>query len=565
MIPEEDQLIEVNFGGGLYSADLPSAIPENYCSECLNAVPTGTSVENRFGITKASVGFKESEIDVDQINQSFTYLGPSGSPNHPIMIWGAKLDSGLEELHLLREGNPFDDPGGDLVADGYFSSIVNRNFQGSVKYGTRIYIFFDDGVTFLSDLNWSTPSLTLTTVSGAPTVISSEPIHFFDRLWVAGGSKLYYTEPPTSSGAFPGTWNTVTNFITVVGAQGPGKIYKLIPLGSKIFIFTSQGLFSLTVYGTPSQWYLRSIDENAIVNSNQCAFEYNGLIYYISIYGVFVTDGTDSIKLSGPIENFFLAGNFEQGATSPTKRSNIYRISFMDGGLIASISNYFLVGSTVRYDSENCHNFYTRLANIAWSEWQFNSPDGDTKLAAVTTVADAVESYVNKNPLSYMMVQTTASTRASAKATGQELMTYDGLQDTWTLPTGHTGTTSANISTRFKTRYFEGRSLIHLKKFKYAYLNIYTSDKTKLTNATAWNYQWDTENLTKLVNGSEITSLDISSISGLEFNSIKLHSDFPYRMCQLTVILNTENTQSFKIRNLVAVQKTIDTNPEAVS
>ena len=548
MTAYSEEATAVGFGQGLYTADLPSAIPENYCAECFNGIPTGTSVESRFGFQKANVNFNELAFAA-QARTSFTHFGPTGDEAAPIMMWGSDLGGGSPEIHMIREGSPFTDPGGGGITNAYFSASVADDFAGAVNYNGRYYVFLANQVYKITALDWVAPSITISAVAGSPGS-DTQPIHFFDRLWTAEGNKLYWTNAITTPGAFPELWDTTNNFLSIVGENGPGKIYKIIPLGSRIYIFTSQGLFGLTISGQPSDWYLRPLEERAIVNTHECAFESGGLIYYITIYGVFVTNGSDSIKLSGPIDNYFLAGNFESGIIAPSKRSNLYRINFMDNGMVISISNYIISSSTAYFDVDFCKNFYTRLANIAWSEWNYSTGFQDTKIAAIQAVADSVESYINKSPLSYVMVLSTDSVSGVIRHSQRELMVYDGLNDEWTNPAGGGPSVTANLEVRIKTRYFEGANPIDFKTFKYAFLSFYMSDKDRLGDSDYWYYKWKTEQ-TEFDYTSFVDKIDPADVYGLEFNSIKLAANFKYRIAQFELVLNTQNLVNFKVKDLV--------------
>ena len=552
MTAYDEEAQSVGFGQGLFTADLASAIPENYCAECSNGIPTGTSVESRFGFKKANVAFNEVAF-ASQALPSFTHFGPTGNEDAPLIMWGSDLGGGSTEVHMIREGSPFTDPGGGLITNGYFSASVADNFVGAVNYNGTYYIFLSNQVYTLSAINWTLNTFSTVSVPGSPPS-SITPIHFFDRLWTANGNKLYWTDAIASPGDLPTGWDIVNNFVSIVGQNGPGKIYKIIPLGSRLYIFTSQGLFGLTIAGNPSDWYLRPLDENAIVNTCECAFEVNGLIYYVTIYGVHVTNGGDAIKISGPIENYFLAGNFEAGDVSPGKRANLYRINYMDGGIIVSISNYFISGGggggTAYFDVDFCKNFYTRIANVAWSEWNYNTPDGDTKIAAITGIADAVESYINKTPLSYVMVLSTDSQDTTPRHTQRELMIYDGLRDEWTNPAGGGPSVTANVQLSIKTRYFEGTNPVDFKTFKYAYVSFYISDKTKFNDPTHWYYKWLTEQST-FDYTAEVANINPADVYGLEFNSVRLAAQFKYRIAQFELVLNTKNAVTFKVKDLV--------------
>ena len=559
MTAYSEEISVINFSQGMYTADLASSIPDGYCADCKNAIPTGTSVESRFGLKSSSVNFNESHT-VDQFPTGFTNFGYTGSEDSPMIIWGSALGSGNPKINMIREGDPLTDPGGSGVIT---DAAIPEDFYSAVNYNGTYYLFLADGVYKLSNINWTAGTFSTVLVANSP-VGDVQSIHFFDRLWTAKGSKIFWTDAISSPGGLPDTWDLTNNFAVIVGKNGPAKIYKLIPLGSRIFIFTSQGLFALTITGSPSDWYSRPLDDNAIVNSYECAFEVGGLIYFISIYGVFVTNGSDSIKLSGPIENYFLAGNFEQGVVSPSKRANVYRLNYMDGGLLASVSNYFIDGGSAYYDVDFCHTFYTRLSNTAWSEWQFNTNSGETKLAGIQIIADSIASYINKSPLSYIMtIQTDSQESGVSRNSVRELMIYDGLRDEWINPVGSSSVSQANIQTEVRTQYFSSQSPNDFKTLKYGFLQMYISDKTKYNDNNYWTYSWDTDaNLYD--EATSVLKLDPSNIWPQEFTSVKVASDFIFRIAQFRLILNTQNEVNFKIKELYLVQHTERDGPFAI-
>lgn len=577
--PYGEEVSTVSFGGGLFTADLPSAIPDNYCAQCDNAVSTGTSVENRFGFKKSSLAFNEIMYPYE-VAVPLSYLGHTGGTNNPTLVWGqihpaTTLTTPVPttyKTHFLREGEKFDAsaPG----ATGYFTINSTSYFIGAINYNGFIYVFYSNYILKITSINWAVPSIVSATVLNTPPLMSAHPIHFFDRLWTAHNSRLYFTNAVTTPGGLPETWNISSNFIDIVGRNGPGIIYKLIPLGSRIYIFTSAGLFSLTIAGSPSDWYLRPLDEKAIVNTYDCAFENGGLIYYITIYGVFVTNGSDSVKLSGSIENFFLIGNF-QGTSAPgAKQSNLYRIHYLDGGMIISITSLASsneVTPQMVFDAPHSYTFYTRMGSVAWSEWDFNTPEGETKLLAILGVADSVLSHINSTPVSYIMTQQGWST-PNLKGIGQrELMIYDGLKDEWTNP-GYVFPgfpapvgllTEADIIVKIATRFFEGSNLIHYKQLKYGYLEIYCSDPTKLSSdGPQWHYEWRTESGIQGFEADSLSEDNLDQIQSLgEFIIVKLRSGFTYRIAQLYFEFDTNNSETFKVKNIHLKQDTLRDGP----
>src|SRR5215510_1275158 len=56
-IPGEEYY-RVAIGQGMYTAEIPSNIPDGYASICYNAVASGDSIENRIGIKTFSYNWK---------------------------------------------------------------------------------------------------------------------------------------------------------------------------------------------------------------------------------------------------------------------------------------------------------------------------------------------------------------------------------------------------------------------------------------------------------------------------------------------------------------------------
>ena len=53
-----EEYYRVAIGQGMYTAELPSNIPDGYASVCYNMVATGDSVENRIGIRRPTIDWK---------------------------------------------------------------------------------------------------------------------------------------------------------------------------------------------------------------------------------------------------------------------------------------------------------------------------------------------------------------------------------------------------------------------------------------------------------------------------------------------------------------------------
>ena len=564
-----EETILVNLGQGLYSADLPSAIPDGYCSTAENVVATGTSIESRYGFrnTSDSVQYKYTEFEGTRTTPFMSFLGSTGNPLNPSIMWGDKGASGgaTNNIHLIRDGDPYSQPVGLVTSDGYFKVTFASTFLSAVNYNGRVYFATDAGVYKVNAITWgATPSWTFQSVNG-PVGITSELIHFTDRIWACKGNTIYYTDPPSSPGAFPEVWPS-TNFITVVGRQGPGHVYKMIPVGTRIFLFTSVGIFVLSVLGSPSDWYLRSYDESTRFNSYECAFERQGVIYYITNTGVYLTTGNNTIKLSGMIENYFLAGNYEADNPTGLKKSNLYRIFYLDGGMLISIGTYVLsnVGGTFQayYDTSNSTHLYSRLDNVAWSEWTLNPDPTKDNIGSFMGIVDSVQTYINKTPLSYVWMNHSLSTIAAPLRGRLELFTYDGMIDRWTAVSGSND--QDFIQAKVATRFFDGGNVLEYKSIKRAYLEMFMPQHNFYANRNAsgveteyWTYQWNTDQREYNPPIEVMHQPDIPDLAGNEFAILKLWTDYTFRSAQFEMTVNTRDSCNFKLKNLYLKQFTL--------
>lgn len=564
MTAYSEETVQVNFANGMYSSDLPSAIPDGFCELLTNAVATGTTVENRLGFYAADILHHVVESDFLPPSPVFSYLGKGGNSNLPVLMWGATIGS-TQKIYMLREGNPYEGVSGTSTTSGFLIMDVLERFIGAVKYNDRVYYFTTDDIRYISSVNWDGISVTTGAVSGPPTGMTCAPVHFFDRMWVGSKNKLYFTEAVASPGAYPDQWSN-TNFISIVGTSGPAYIYKIVPHGTRLLLFTSQGLFQLSVIGDPNNWYLRVVDESAIVNSPDCAFVHAGLVYYASIYGVFVTDGSrESVKLSGAIQNHFVQGNFDNaGFGAILKKGNIYSLHYLDQGLVLSISGYFIPGEgeLPYYDTDQCFIYYSRLDNIAWSSWQFGTSVGQTKIARILGIADTMDTHITRVPMAYILAHQSTSRLGVSINPVQEMYIYDSLQDRFYAGGGSTVTVLPIIST-IKTRFFDGGNLIDIKQMKYAFLEFFLSNRLAYNDADQWSYSWKTDTINITPEAANVSGQPDPDILSNEYAVTKLESGFRYRTAQLILTFSTKLTNTFKIKSLYLKQHSLRDGTQA--
>ena len=413
-----EEYYRVAIGQGMYTSELPSNIPDGFSAICYNMVATGDSLENRIGIRRSSVNWQVLEnapntsanFDSDDWN-FFSQIDPWGQNSANIAFgWGSygytvpgNILNTTPALNLIRAS------GVTATGDGFMSVALpaGQICLGMCQYGGTVYIsLLGQGVHKLTAVNWAADSITYTHVTSSATGTIKGLFTFKDRIWAWGSStsahKLFFTDLPTTGGQ-PETWAYASNVIPIVGPNGAGQIKAVIPLGNRLAIFTTNGLFTLLVEGAPGSWILRVLDSKSITTCAQSAFESKGIIYYINTHGVWATNTLTTTKLSAVIDDqWFLA-----------KGSRIHSLSFYEDGMLASIAKQTTDGNY--FDKDNCRTFYSKLDPIGWTEWNFNRNELGNRtenIAMFMSTTDKIPTYLNNDPTVYAIVFVTDSTEA---------------------------------------------------------------------------------------------------------------------------------------------------------
>lgn len=550
MAAKEDVLeyYRIAIGNGVYTSELASNIPDGYSAECYNMVATGDSVENRIAFRRPTVDFKVLEIspgyhswDSDDYNY-FCHINPWGKDSSkPAFMWGAKgfavpgAGANSATLHLVRAAGVTD------ANDGYIAVNMPQSVTGIAQYqGTIYFALSTDGIKKITNINWATDTITYSAIASSAGATLRGLFTFKDRLWAHEGHYLYFTDLPTV-GSLPETWSLASNRISFVGPNGAGTIKKVLPLGNRLAVFTTNGLFTLLVEGSPASWILRILDSKSICTSSQCAFESKGIIYYINTQGVWATNTLTATKLSGSIDDqWFLA-----------KGSRIHTIAPYEDGMVVSIAKH--VTDERYFSRDDCRVYYTKLDPIAWAEWGFNKHDDANlnveQLALVWSMTDKIPTYLNTEPTVYVMGMITDSVQALNTNSVMQLWVMDGGVDEYvnrlnvleTLP----------VFCFLKTKHFDGGQQYKQKKSMKGMIEIYTSDAEH-----EFTTSWDIDDTI-----DESTEVDTRMLNdftvGRGSNIVQLPARFPYRRASfnLRVALQTNDSQ-IKVKDLVLVQNT---------
>lgn len=508
--------LPITIGQGLYTAELSSSIPEGYCARCKNFLAVGDSIENRFGMRQTSVDW--NSISATTIEDHIRlYKMFDGDTTKPVLAW-PQIGSG--QINFLRSINKFS--GVAPTGDGYMLATSGDNQVFSLaSYRDRGYFTSDLGIRKITAWNWTADTITTASVTTAITSAKGL-LSFKDRLWCFKSNTLYFTDI-AAIGGYPETWAPATNAIIIDGQSGTSTIRQILTVSNRMVILTDTGIFTLVVMGSPGSWILRSLDARSSVNSEQAAFEAAGLIYYADNRGVWSTDGLITAKISGTIEDAF----FQTSYALKTK------LNYLDDGMILSIAAYDKTAALIQCNAPASRVFYSKLDNIAWSEWNIDSTDAtdsdfvDYRIVEIFGTSDSVYTQLTDTPMHYMLVVTSKSTTAVPASIQIQMVVYDSSQDSLRVPLSSSTSElrTDEIILSLKTRYIDADMKYKNKQVKMAYLETFSSAANHILTS-----YWS------LDNGTLTLGFDINEpVVGEGTSLLKIPADFMFRKAALNI------------------------------
>jgi len=548
-----EEYFRVLLGQGMYTAELASNIPDGFSAICYNVVATGDSLENRPGLRRSSVSWMLFELasgsgkspDTEKINILYQ-LNPSiYNSNAPAFAWGSGGGTVPENVPFGYRLNLVRSYGDAATGDGFMTVPLPSPVLGICQYLDTVYFILQGtGVYKITAIDWVADTISYVAIPSAAGGVFHGLFPFKDRLWAYQGQYLYFTDI-AATGGYPETWAFTTNRIPFVGSSGIGAIKKVIPLGNKLIVFTSAGLFTLLVEGSPQSWILRQLDSESICTTSQCAFESRNIVYYVNTQGVWATNGLQCTKLSSVIEDqWFLA-----------KGKRIHTINSYEDGMIVSISKLVTVDPNY-YDAPSCRTFYSKLDPIAWTEWNIMDTQyaDDTnyagyRIASIQSVTKKIPTYLNPDPTVYVLAYITNSVETYVQPAILQLLIFDGGKDQYVIADG---TVAENqVGVLVKTKYVDGGNPYNLKQCKRGLVELYTSDSQhKFT--TSWDIDASVGDSTAVR-----TTLNQDYTVGKGSNLIQIPSLFHYRRCSLILSADLQSDESqIKIKDVAIVQNT---------
>lgn len=414
-----EESIPIPVGRGIDSYNHTANLEDGYCPIVSNFIAKGDRLVTRKGFIPPLNIDTRSTYPTNGHDVWYTRLPDVAQETWPVAIWGVGVDT-----WMIRQFDR-DTPGATSGDTAIVKFAAIQHFRGAVAYLDKIYILDDSGLN--SDTGWNWAAGTVTEASIETDLAGKRGLFVFkDRMWCWDDNKIYYTDAPASPGAYPETWDVNGKFIHIGAGTGLGKIHAIIPIGTKLFIFTNTGFYNVSVLGSPVNWVVRLVDATVAVNHQNCAYENKGIIYFVDTRGVWVTNQDEVKLISEPIQNEFDTGILEE----------IYYewklVPFDDGIIVCKtdtrLDGAFPAGTQKTVSSAKL--FYSKLDNIFWTEFTF--------IQSGTQPADIIAGFSNMEmahiwgKANYIVLVHGQVVDPTFGALTAECLVYSGYQDTLT-------------------------------------------------------------------------------------------------------------------------------------
>lgn len=376
---------------------------------------------NRFVTRPSVLKVVGSSFDVPVFIESHDNLGVSGAGARNLRTVNRAVTTGRylsKENHQLANGLPV---------------------SNYIQYSDRIYAYFtSSGIRRISGWNYNTAAnvtLTETAIGGSPSFAASiyTPTLlevYKDRLFLIDGNKVYFTEV-AAVGGYPETWNPSTNFIILPVTS----IVNSFIFNNIMYLFTTNGVWTLQVQGAPEAWLLKQINESICTSHMGGSCFNDGVFYYSQLNEIYAFNGYDRpISISQPINEYLLKCRgigvfaFERGCIVCAE---IYIPDPTD-------TDFALVGETKL--------FYFNGAT--WCEIDFNYSDNENYISSIVGTSILVSSdLTNQRPSTFITILQTDGATYAMRTYFVDSLNYVG--DALTMgPTD--GTITATIPIRWE-------------------------------------------------------------------------------------------------------------------
>lgn len=254
-------------------------------------IPTG----NKAGLSLANfgAGSRFDNVTATGFNSNSLVLGANS-----IKLIGFFNTASFQQFIARSGNNLYTSPDGvtwTIIAGGPWGNV-----EFGVQYTDKFYMVRRDDVI----VQWD--GTTASAIAGSPT--GSFCRVFKDRLFVlnsygigATASRIYFSNPfDFSSTGWP-----ATNYVGV--GEGNGDVLVAIfNVQDYLIVFKSGAMWILYVQGSDTlAWILRPFNSEVGCTSKYTLVLYEGALYFLSVRGVYKTDGNTVQNLSAPVSPIF--------------------------------------------------------------------------------------------------------------------------------------------------------------------------------------------------------------------------------------------------------------------
>jgi hypothetical protein len=185
------------------------------------------------------------------------------------------------------------------------ATTTSHTFDWSTAcmYRDRIYAFCSTDSAIKRLTGWSftgASALTETTCGVTPTAILG--MFFFKaRLFAWYNNRIFFTDE-ISAGTYPETWNTGTNFLDLP-SDGSPTIHNIFTIDNTLYVMSEDGVYTVLVYGTPSNWIVRKINERIITTSKfDSCISADNVIFFKTSESIYAYNREKIVEIGGPVK-----------------------------------------------------------------------------------------------------------------------------------------------------------------------------------------------------------------------------------------------------------------------
>lgn len=450
----DEEVVELAINRGLWETKTPETIPEGYCSEFENVIvteqgnvaPRGSFVKG-LGALSAGVLFRlfgaatpRYLAFIEHVAEGFYFLGGFGT-NNPTAV--------------NVSANTFYNFTRNAFTSATFTTINGYNWETAVMYRDRIYACESTGALGILRLTgWNFPAgagaLTETAIGVTP-LRSSGMFVFKSRIFSWYENRVSFTDE-AAAGGYPETWNTGSNFFDLP-SDGSPTIQNMFVINNIIYIFSSDGIYTLQVYGPPSSWTVRKTNTEIITSypTDSCLAS-SGVMFFCDGTSVFAFNGEKTVDIGDPVKEVLRAKE-DVGVG--------YGIFPFESGIVLTVQQQYFVNlgaPNARYEVRSSRVLY--FDGSTWSEFTY----GDYPILSFCN------SFVVPNIRQYGY--------GRANTTTYFAMTYGNTYNTLTEavfyydPDNYTETIQTRLTAPVKVK------TLNEKNVKYGYLDLYSKITT---------------------------------------------------------------------------------------